>query len=148
MLRFFSAGTAQRVREVTSRIIEYIRQNYPAWADCPDQDLRAWLTWHWCQGLIAAMCDPQDGKLCALVVARLLDEPDGYEKAYLHNPSGRICHVELAISEEPEALQAAIALLLSRFSKIPLYVMHERGAKGIGVRLRPWKRYSSLLEKL
>lgn len=146
MLGLQCEGTRQRVREVTGRIVEYIRRKYSYWQDCSDEDLRGWLTWHWCQGLVIVMEDPMDGRICALVIARLFDEPKGFETAYLHNPNGRICYVELAISDEPMALKAAIDLFQLRHG-VPVYIMHERASRGLGVRLRLWKRYGALLEK-
>jgi hypothetical protein len=145
MLSLLGEECRQRVTEITSQIAEYIRRKYPKWDDCPDQDLRDWLVWHWCQGLVAPMLDPESGKLAALVVVRYFDEPDGYETAYLHRAHGRVCYVELALSEDPAALQAAIASLHARHG-VPVYMMHERPNRGLAPKIFLWKRFGSKLE--
>lgn len=145
MLSLLSPSASQHIKAATGKIVEYIREHYSYWSDCSDEDLRGWLTWHFCKGLVVAITDPEDGRIAALVIARMFDDPQGFDTDFLHRRNGQICYVELAIADEPTALKAAIDLFLLRHG-VPVYIMHERASRGIGVRLRLWKRYGSLLE--
>ena len=145
MLGVFGESTRGRVEAAINQIVDYIRAKYPEWHGCPQADLRRWLLWHWCQGLVAPILEANSDKLEALVVVRLFDEPEGYESAYLHNPQGRICYVELAIADNKAALRAAVETLRLRHGA-PVYLMRDRPLKGLGARIFLWKRYGRLLE--
>lgn len=145
MLGVFGESARQRVEKAIGQIVDYIRAKYPKWEACPAADLRGWLLWHWCQGLVAPILAPDSDKLVALVVVRLFDEPAGYETAYLHNPRGRICYVELAIADTKDALKVAVECLRERFGA-PVYLMRDRPLKGLSAKIFLWRRYGRLLE--
>ena len=145
MLRVFGASRRQQVKDAICVVLAFIRQMFPDWREAPEEDLRAWLLWHWCQGLVAAVTDAQTGEMVAVVVVRLFDEPAGFETAYLHNPNGRICYVELAIAEDKEALLAGIEFLAQRHQS-PVQLVFERGVRKLAPKVYLWKRFSQLLE--
>ena len=148
MLGVLSPSTRKPVTDLISRLADYIRLKFPKWKEGLDSDLCPWLLWHWIQGLVACMQDPDTGEVRALVVVRLFDEPRGYETAYLHNPFGKICYVDLAISEEPAALAAAFDTIRLRHGA-PIYIMYHRPNRSWGARIALWhlmeKRYHGLV---
>jgi len=140
MLSLLSERTRQQVRDSLGQALGYIREKFPHWNDCPDSDLRAWLCWHWCQGLVSPITDAQTGRLVALVVVRLFDEPGAYETAYLHHAGGRICYVELAIADSKEALFVACQALAQRHGA-PIQLVFERGVRKLAPKIYLWKTF-------
>ena len=144
MLGLLSESARERVKAVTGRALGYIRQRYPYW-DCSDSDLRSWLTWHWCHGLVALLEDAQAAEVAALVVARFFDDLRDYETDYKHIHGGQICYVQLAIANCAQAFSAAIHLLEARHGS-PARIIFERGAKGLGPRIYLFNQFIHKLE--
>jgi hypothetical protein len=140
MLGVLSQSSRQQVTDAISAATGYIREKFPFWRECPEADLRAWLCWHWCYGLVAPITNADTGKMVALVVVRLFDEPGGFETAYLHHPAGRICYVELAICETKEALFVAVNSLAERHG-VPVQLVFERGVRGLAPKIYLWKKF-------
>lgn len=141
MLGVLGESARQRVKAVIERVVDYIRRRYPLW-DCPEEDLRGWLAWHWCNGLVAVIEDPASGELAALLVARYLDDPLGYETDYQHRPGAPICHVELAIAESTSALCVVCRMIEARHGA-PQRIVFERGTRGPRVHV-----FKQFMEKL
>jgi hypothetical protein len=102
-----------------------MREHLPCWKEGSDSDLLAWLSWHWNIGLVAAMLIPESERIGCLLVVRYLNDPAEFEQTYVHHHGGKICVAELLIVTEPEALGAAIELLIHRCGR-PLWLMHSR----------------------
>ena len=140
MLGLLGESRRQHIKDAIGEVLAYIRQKFPHWNECPEADLRAWLCWHWCHGLVAPITDARTERMVALVVVRLFDEPKGFETAYLHNPAGRICYVELALSDTKEALFVAVQSLAIRHG-VPVHLVFERGVRKLAPKVYLWKEF-------
>ena len=147
MLGLLSEGGRERIKADVAVATDYIRARYLPWKDCRLADLEAWLTWHWIQGLVGAVSDVRSGDLAAVVVVRFLDELDEFETVYRHSPEGKICWVELAVSESQAAFRAAVSVL-RLLHEAPECLAFKRDGRRGKPRLYLWKNISSKWESI
>jgi hypothetical protein len=123
LLSVFSQSTAKQV--ILAQCLAYMREHLDCWQDGSDEDLLAWLGWHWDMGLVSAVVDPATAGLGALLVVRYIERPESFECTYEHARGAQTAVAELLIVTDPAALEVAVCALINRLGR-PVYLMHSR----------------------
>lgn len=120
----------------------------PAFSVMPFADLCDHLAWYWNRGTMCYVMGHRDVPR-AICLIKLFRHIDQFMDAYVHEPCGEICMIELMVAEDPLAMGAIFEEFVKRWHSVKtvMFDREERTEYGCP-RMYSWRQFEKLARRL